>query len=106
MANPTFTIGLGNTAPSLASALLDGASDAVNLAGASVVFTLYELGGETIAFSAAAAITSSSSGRVQYNWQAGDTDVRGHYLGRFTVTYTDLTTQDFPNDRYIDVYVT
>lgn len=104
MSNPTFSIGVDNTAPPVTALLLSETATVPNLTGATVVFSFYSLGG-TVLFTRAATIVSVPLASVKYTWQAGDTSTAGKYLGRFRVTYLDLTVQDFPNDRYIEIVV-
>lgn len=104
MSNPTFAIGMNNTAPPVSAILLSGTSILADLTGATVVFSFYNLGG-TVIFTRAATVVSVPLASVRYPWQAGDTATAGSYLGRFRVTYNDTTVQDFPNDRYIEITV-
>lgn len=103
--NPDFFIGVGNTLPTLDAALFGGQPRVpANLTGSTVTCSLSTLGG-TVIFSRAASVTDAVDGRVQYTWQAGDTDTAGTYLARFHVTYGSGDIQDFPNDRFIEVRI-
>lgn len=104
MSNPTFSIGAGNTAPAISAILLTGSGAVPNLVGATVTFSLYSLGGAVI-FTRSATVVSIPAASVKYQWLAGDTTTAASYLGRFHVTYLDTTSQDFPNDRFIEIIV-
>lgn len=104
MSNPTFAIGLNNTAPAVSAILLTAEGVLAALTGATVAFTFYTLGGSVI-FTRSATVVSIPLASVKYPWQAGDTATAAHYLGRFRVTYADTTVQDFPNDRFIEITV-
>jgi hypothetical protein len=106
MKNAYFYIESGSLTPTLDAALIDGEGKIVNLQGATVVFSLYNLGG-TLRFSQAATIVDDEAGHVRYTWTSGQVpSVAGRYLGRFRVTYSNLDQQNFPSDRYIEVVVT
>lgn len=102
--NHFFEIDQDDTTPTIDAALLTDAGQVVGLVGASVTFSLYELGGDEI-FTRAATIVSSSAGHVRYTWQPGDTATPGRFLARFHVLFASLETRDFPEDRYIRVTV-
>lgn len=104
--NPTFTVPLSTT-PLLHAALLDIDPDTQpvsNLTGATVTFSLYDLGGAVI-FTRSATLTSIPLGKVTYQVQAGDSADEGTFLGKFHVTYASSLVQDFPDDRYMNVFV-
>jgi hypothetical protein len=104
MSNPYFQIGVGQTTPTLDAALFDTNGNLVNLVGCSVTFSLFSLGG-TLIFTRAGTIVAPAQGHVRYSWQAGDTNTANRYLGKFTVTYANMSTQEFPENRYIRVTV-
>lgn len=103
--NPTFNV-VVNATPSLLAALLDlnGPLPVPNFNGATVTFSLYELGGDLV-FTRAAVLDDASTGKVHYQTQAGDSATAGTFLGKFHVTYASSVTQDFPDDRYVNVLV-
>lgn len=104
--NPTFNIVLAAT-PSLLAALIDvseGAPIVPSLSGATVTFSLYNLGG-TLVFTRAAVLDDAATGKVHYQVQAGDSAAEGTFLGKFHVTYSSTVVQDFPGDRYVNVFV-
>ena len=68
----------------------------VNLTGAAVTFKMRLTSSSTVAVSHAATITNPTAGQVQYNWQAGDTNVVGQYAFWWTVTQSGGTAQDTP----------
>lgn len=49
-------------------------------------------------------VESPGGGVVSYQWQEGETDVPGFYLGRITVLWPDGP-QAFPNSGYLVVYI-
>lgn len=60
--------------------------EVVNLAGASIRFTLSTTDGTKKVNRQLATITSSALGDCEYRWQTGDTDTVGTYLAEFEVT--------------------
>jgi hypothetical protein len=50
-------------------------------------------------------ITTAASGRVTYEWEAGDTDTVGTYDVEYEITWTDGTTETVPNNSYDSVIV-
>lgn len=103
--NPFFRINQDATTPAIDAALLDEAGQPVDLAGATVAFALYELGGDEV-FERGATIVAPLSGHVRYTWQAGDTATAGRYLARFIAVYPSFDVQLFPDEpRYIRVTV-
>lgn len=103
--NPFFRITQGQTTPSLDAALIDSDGQVVNLTGATVNFELYELGGETLIFDQPGDVVDPVAGWVRYSWSPGETDTVGKYLGKFVVTYSNMTEQEFPEKRFIEVTV-
>jgi hypothetical protein len=46
---------------------------------------------------AADVVGDPTLGEVEYEWQPGDTDIAGNFLGEFDVLYTNGKTETFPN---------
>lgn len=102
----TFYVKQNDTAPSIRATLKDGDDDAIDLTGASVRFHMRSIGGTSAKVDSAATVVTASSGIVQYDWVAADTDTVGTYQAEFEVTYSDTRIETFPNNGYIVVEIT
>lgn len=113
----TFYIKRNDTAPVIQQTLLDSSGNAVDLTGASVAFSLFDVNGKAptaILSEAAATVVQTGSapnftnkGVVKYAWQAGDTaHTPGIYLAEWEVTFGDGTIETFPDNDFIYVYIT
>ncbi len=104
--NYDFVIGQGDLEKEIRRTLTDETGAAVNLSGAtSATLSLVPLeGGTTRTFTMA--IETPASGIVSYQWQAGETDEAGFFLGRIRVVYAGGNDQSFPNSGYLVIYVT
>jgi hypothetical protein len=100
-----FNIKQNDTSPSLRATLKDGNNSAVDLTGASIRFHMVSLDGTAVVDSAATVISPASSGVVQYNWVAGDTQTAGAYNAEFEVAFSNGKIETFPNDSYISVSI-
>lgn len=103
----TFYVKQNDTAPSIRATLKDSDNTVINLTGATVRFHMRTIGGTTAKVDSAATVVSpATSGVVQYDWVAADTDTVGTYQAEFEVTYSDGTIETFPNNGYIVVEIT
>jgi hypothetical protein len=93
---PDFFLKQGDTAPALQATLKDGAQNAVDVTGATVVFSM-ETAGVVKVSEAQVTITTATDGVVTYSWSAQDTDTPGNYTGEFEVTFGGGAVQTFPN---------
>lgn len=93
----TFYIKQNDTSPAWQVTLKDAAGNAVDVTGATVVFSMEDAFGTAKINEAAATIVTAASGVVSYSWSAGDTDTAGDFFGEFEVTYADSTVETFPN---------
>ena len=100
-----FTIKQTNTSPILGAQLKDANSDPVDLTGATVVFNMADINDRVVVNGAACTVTDEENGRVQYEWQTGDTARNGIYHGEFKVTYSDGSIESFPNSEYLSINV-
>lgn len=96
----TFNIKAGDTSPSILYTL----SPAVDITGATVVFSLRSEAGVVILNKVAATIVDAENGIVRYDWAAGIA-APGDYEAEFQVTYADASIETYPNDGYIAVVV-
>lgn len=95
-----------DTAPFLQATLKDENGLAVDLTGATVVFSMRDASTQTLKVNESTAnVTSPTDGEVQYEWNTGDTDTVGSYEAEFEVTYSDSTIETFPNTTYIEIDV-
>jgi len=104
-----FTIKKGDTSPALTATLIDtdGEPAALTLAE-NVEFHLnipYEDGKISSDLTENVSILDAAEGRVQYDWQEGDTDEPGQREAEFVVEYDNGKTQSFPNDGFIYVNI-
>lgn len=96
-----------DTSPPFTVDLEDGNGDAVNLqVDDAVVFSMRESTSQTIKVTRQAAVFTPGDNRVEYRWQAGDTDTAGEYEAEWEVTFADGTVQTFPGYDYDLVIVT
>jgi hypothetical protein len=101
---PDYTVKQGDTLPPLRGSLYDADGTLVDLAGATVTFTMgAQPGTPTVA--AAATIVDAANGVVEYNWVAADTAIAGNFFGEFQVVFANGSIETFPNDTYIAILV-
>lgn len=96
MAREQFYIKQNDDSPALQATLKDGAGNAVDVTGATVVFSM-AAGGIVKVNRQSVTLTTPASGIVTYSWQSGDTDTPGNHTGEFEVTFVDGTVQTYPN---------
>lgn len=101
----SFTIKKGDRYPVLKAQLLDSASVAVDLTGATVQFRMRAVHGTALKVNAAASVTNALEGRVEYVWGVADTDTAGFFLGELEVTYADTKKQTVPNSEHIIIEI-
>ena len=102
MNGTTFAIKRNDTGYALQYAL----SPVTDLTGASVVFTMADVGGTKVIDRRAATIVSPpTSGIVQHNWLAGDTATAGTFSGEFEITFPSGQVITFPNQRNITIKI-
>jgi hypothetical protein len=107
MAEPQFTIRQGDTASTLYDQLLDADGNPVDITGAAVALKLVPLeGGEPIVDNEAAIITDAAQALVERDWQSGETDAPGFYLGSWRVTFSGGDVQTYPNAGFFLVRIT
>lgn len=96
----------GDTSPGLERVLRDHAGQPINLAGASVTFSMgNRVTGAAKITAAPALIQSAAAGVVRYGWTPEDTDTAGQYDAEFTVTYADGAIESFPRPGKIRVSI-
>lgn len=106
-----FSIKNGDTAPAYVVDLqedVDTTPAAIDLTDATSVTFKMRLTGTTgaPAVTGAMTVTSAASGRVTYEWAAGDTDATGTYDVEFEILWSDGTIETVPNSGYATVIVT
>lgn len=94
-----FYIRKGDRLPAI-EAQLSSNESFVDLTGAAVELRYRARGSATVIVKAAA-ITDSAAGRVQYEWDAGDTDAAGVFEAVWRVTFSDGRRATFPNRGYL-----
>lgn len=100
-----FYIKSNDTSPALAYELVPAS---VDLTGATVKFSMRQVGQNAALISRSAAIVliATVTPTVKYVWQPGDVANRGDLLceGEFEVTYADGSIETFPNSGYIPIH--
>ena len=100
-----FTINSGDTTPVLEATLLPAEGQSFTLAGCTVRFRMWARSNPDDKVNALCSVLDANLRTVRYTWQAGDTDTKGGYLGRFEVTFPDGAVESFPNDRALVIRV-
>lgn len=109
---PDFYIGQGDTASPLIDVLRDADGNPVNIQGANVAAKIVPLrGGAAIVDRAASNEqvgdgSDGSRGKVELEWNAGETDDGGSFLGQWIVTYAGGDVQTFPNTGFLLIEIT
>lgn len=107
MPEPDFYLREGDLASYIERTLTDDDDLPVNLTGAGVLFHGTPIGGTAPTIGGTAVIVgAATSGVVRYQWDANDTAVPGVYRCAFPVTFAGGTTQTFPNDDWLLLYIT
>lgn len=96
---PTFYIKQNDTSPDLQVTLKDGDDAAVDVSGATIVFSMSDIGGIVKVSEQSVTTVTAESGIVKYPWSAADTDTPGTYRGEFEVTFSGGQIQTYPNSR-------
>ena len=91
-----FFMKANDTSPDLQVTLKDGDDNAVDVTGATIVFSM-AMGGLVKVSEHSATIVTASSGIVKYSWAAGNTDTPGTYRAEFEVTFSNGKIETFPN---------
>lgn len=100
-----FTIKQYNTVPSLEATLVDYLGQPVSLAGATIVFAMRSQNNQNLVIDGVAFIVDAAAGKVAYQWDQGDTNTDGAFIGEFQVTYPNGGKESFPNGDYIQIHV-
>ena len=103
-----FYLKRGDTSPSLEATLteFDGTDDvAIDLTGASVVFSMTTMGGTVIVSRKSVAIVTALNGQVRYDWESGDTAMPGTFKAEFEVTLPSGKIVSFPNTESIVIKI-
>jgi hypothetical protein len=92
----------GDTLPSVSATLIGPDGGAVDISGADVVFIMEDSYSSEKIFSKSAMKTDPANGKVEYQWDAEDTNTSGFYEARWKVTFNPESSnpdvQHFPND--------
>ena len=101
----SFTIKKGDTSPFLVATLNDSTGTALDLTGASVVFNMGDLDGNSVVSDGSCTIIGEETGRVRYGWVSNDTANAGVFRGEFTVTFASGRIETFPNSTTIRIRI-
>jgi hypothetical protein len=100
----TFFIKRNDTSPIFRAILKDGDGVVVDVTGATVRFHMVDQA-RVLKVDAAAVINAGSSGDVQYEWIAADTDTAGFFDAEFEVTFATSRVETFPNNSFQRVHI-
>lgn len=100
-----FRIKTNDTSPKLVITLQDAGGNVVNLSGATARFHMKAYGESSLKVNAGADITDEPNGRIEYSWEASDTDTAGTYYGEVEITFGDLSVETFPNNGYFTIII-
>ncbi len=103
-----FSIKQNDLLPVLEAILQDVNKNPVDLGPASgIVFHLREEGDASLKIESGVVTVDANpeTGKVTYDWVAGDTDTNGLFLGEFEVTWAGAKKQTFPSVGYISVKI-
>lgn len=104
MADATYK--RGDTAPPLLVRLTWHNGQAIDLAGATVVFTLRErTTRQTPVLRRPVVVAQAAQGLVRVDWQPGDLAEVGEYDGEFEVQLPTGQVVSVPSDRYLRIVV-
>ena len=97
MTEVKFRMVKGDRKPSIQATLTWKDGSAVDLTNCTAKFHMKK--GDTVKVNKDASIVDPpTDGIVQYDWEDGDTDVDGVWLGEFEITFADGTTCTWPTD--------
>lgn len=102
-----FKIKSGDTRPTLEAQLLDEERQPRDLSLVDVVnFHMKQVDSQEVVVDATGSVFNDSEGKVIYEWSSGDTDTIGRHEAEFEIQYSNGTTETFPNNGFIEVYIT
>lgn len=110
VANPPFRgdrmadwyLAVGDTAPNLRATLTQN-EQAVDLTDATVTFKMRRFSNMIV--DADADVLAAGEGLVEYDWDAGDTDLPGMHEAWFTVEWPDGSLTSFPGKGVITIQI-
>lgn len=83
----------GDTTPALQHQIFP---TSVNLTGATVTFQMRRKSGKKVITDGTCVIDDIAERLVSYDWQAGDTDTPGEYIGQYRITLADSNVTTAP----------
>ena len=104
-----YFVSRNDTAPAVVDTLQDYLGVAVNLTGATVRFHMTDRYGATKVNALATGPSGGAldtTGQVQYQWVAADTDTAGEYLAEWQVTFQNGKVETWPDNDHATVFVT
>lgn len=105
------TVKSNDTSPFIRQTLLDFEGNPVDIAAATVVFTMWTYDNATLGSQEISGpadndqVGAETLGHVSYEWQDGDTALAGVYVGEWEVTFVSGEVETFPNDRHIRIWL-
>lgn len=100
---PDFTIRRGDTAPTVKAQLLDDNGQPVDLSN--VYQVKFEMKSKSRDLEGQCKLIDSQEGRVEYQWDPGDTRVARDYDAHFIVEYQDGRKLTVPNTGDLNIRV-
>ncbi len=102
-----FKIKRNDTKPYLAVQFTDAVGSAIDLTNTtSISFNLATNDNQfTSVLSGNCIVTGSTTGNVQYQWSAADTNRSGLYLGEFEATFSDASILTLPSDNSLVIKI-
>jgi hypothetical protein len=76
-----------------------GIWETIDLTNATSV-TMFMVSGATEIYGACVIVSPRTSGKVEYEWAAGDTEISGSYQQQFEILWSNGKTQTVPNKNY------
>lgn len=102
---PQIIIRQNDTRPIVQAQLLQGYNQPINLNIASAVKFKVKNTNNSVILEKAATIATADEGRVEYQWEAGDTEKAGDFRACFEVTFNDGSVVTVPNDSALKMRV-
>ncbi len=111
MRNADFYMAQNDTGPVLEAVLTDEDGTVIDLTGLADTDIRFHMANPDAAAPKVDDNTNTSivapptDGKVQYDWQAADTDEPGFFDAEFQATFTDGSIVSFPNYKYFTVLI-
>lgn len=95
----------GDTEPALRMQCFTEGNDPYNLTGFTGDILLRRSDSDTNAVTGSVSVEQPSVGVIEYDWQSGDTDESGTFIGEVVMEDGSGSIVTFPNEKYFKVYI-